>query len=101
MSSSPILKRSESVIDTMPEALRQSRYHMKKCFTKYIEQGKRLMKLHHLMAEMETVIVDKSERTQVLEGLLGYILCTTQVNFLVTHLTTSLHSFTLHVALVF
>ncbi|KAK1361858.1 Sucrose synthase [Heracleum sosnowskyi] len=78
MSSSPILKRSESVIDTMPEALRQSRYHMKKCFTKYIEQGKRLMKLHHLMAEMETVIDDKSERSQVLEGLLGYILCTTQ-----------------------
>ncbi|KAL8133837.1 sucrose synthase 6-like [Apium graveolens] len=78
MSSSPILKRSESVIDTMPEALRQSRYHMKKCFTKYVEQGRRLMKLHHLMSEMETVIDDKSERTQVLEGLLGYILCTTQ-----------------------
>lgn len=41
------------------------------------------MKLHHLMAEMETVIDDKFERTQVLEGLLGYILCTTQVKFIV------------------
>lgn len=77
-SSSSIMKRSESVVDTMPEALRQSRYHMKKCFLKYLEKGKRMMKLHHLMQEMETVIEDKDEKTQVLEGLLGYILCTTQ-----------------------
>nr|GEU31987.1 sucrose synthase 7-like [Tanacetum cinerariifolium] len=72
------MKRSESVVDTMPEALRQSRYHMKKCFLKYVEKGKRMMKIHHLMEEMETVIEDKDERAQVLEGLLGYILCTTQ-----------------------
>lgn len=78
-SSSPIMKRSDSVVDTMPEALRQSRYHMKKCFQKYIEQGKRMMKLHHLMQEMETVIEDKDEKAKLLEGLLGYILCTTQV----------------------
>lgn len=77
-SSSAIMKRSESVIDTMPEALRQSRYHMKKCFLKYLEKGKRMMKLHHLMQEMESVIEDKDEKAQVLEGLLGYILCTTQ-----------------------
>ncbi|KAI3494811.1 hypothetical protein L1887_40423 [Cichorium endivia] len=30
------------------------------------------------MQEMETVIEDKDEKTQVLESLLGYILCTTQ-----------------------
>lgn len=78
-SSTPALKRSESIADTMPEALRQSRYHMKRCFAKYIGKGKRLMKLPHLMEEMEQVIDDKAERTRVLEGLLGYILCTTQV----------------------
>lgn len=77
-SSSSIMKRSESVVDTMPEALRQSRYHMKKCFLKYVEKGKRMMKLHHLMQEMESVIEEKDEKAQVLEGLLGYILCTTQ-----------------------
>ncbi|KAL4577836.1 hypothetical protein LXL04_013950 [Taraxacum kok-saghyz] len=77
-SSSAIMKRSESVIDTMPEALRESRYHMKKCFLKYLEKGKRMMKLHHLMQEMESIIEDKDEKAQVLEGLLGYILCTTQ-----------------------
>ncbi|KAL2551274.1 Sucrose synthase 6 [Forsythia ovata] len=77
-STSPALKRSESIADSMPEALRQSRYHMKRCFGKYIEKGRRLMKLHHLMGEMEQVIDDKAERTQLLEGLLGYILCTTQ-----------------------
>lgn len=54
---------------------------MKRCFAKYIEKGKRLMKLHHLMSEMEQVIDDKAERTQLLEGLLGYILCTTQVGY--------------------
>lgn len=73
------LKRSESIADSMPEALRQSRYHMKRCFAKYIEKGKRLMKLHHLMAEMEQVVDDESERSQLMDGLLGYILCTTQV----------------------
>ncbi|KAI3778784.1 hypothetical protein L2E82_08168 [Cichorium intybus] len=31
-----------------------------------------------LMQEMETVIEDKDEKTQVLEGLLDYIVCTTQ-----------------------
>lgn len=81
MASTAVLKRSESVVDTMPEALRQSRYHMKRCFNKYVEQGKRLMKLQHLMSEMEKVIDDNAERTQLMEGLLGYILCTTQVKF--------------------
>ncbi|KAL3845063.1 hypothetical protein ACJIZ3_002466 [Penstemon smallii] len=77
-SNAAALKRTDSIADNMPEALRQSRYHMKRCFAKYIEKGKRLMKLHHLMGEMEQVIDDKTERTQLLEGLLGYILCTTQ-----------------------
>ncbi|CAN4078436.1 unnamed protein product [Withania somnifera] len=75
MDTAPALKRSES--NSMPEALRQSRYHMKKCFAKYIEQGKRMMKLHTLMEEIEKVIDDPAERNYVLEGLLGYILCTT------------------------
>ncbi|XP_075090869.1 sucrose synthase 7 isoform X4 [Nicotiana tabacum] len=77
MATAPALKRSESIADSMPEALRQSRYHMKKCFAKYIEQGKRMMKLHNLMDELEKVIDDPAERNHVLEGLLGYILCTT------------------------
>ncbi|KAL3630365.1 Sucrose synthase 5 [Castilleja foliolosa] len=74
----PVMKRSDSIADSMPEALRQSRYHMKRCFAKYIEKGKRLMKLHNLMSEMEQAIDDKDERTHLLQGLLGYILCTTQ-----------------------
>ncbi|XP_062150878.1 sucrose synthase 5-like isoform X2 [Alnus glutinosa] len=72
-------KRSESTADNTPDALRQSRNHiMKRCFAKYIEKGRRTMKLHHLMDEMDIVIVDKNERNQVLEGVLGYILCSTQ-----------------------
>ncbi|XP_068303579.1 sucrose synthase 5-like [Pyrus communis] len=78
MASAAAVKRSDSIADTMPDALRQSRYHMKRCFAKYIEKGRRIMKLHHLMSEMETVIDDKAEMTQVLEGVLGYILCSTQ-----------------------
>lgn len=80
MASGAAIKRSESIAESMPEALRQSRYHMKRCFAKYIEKGKRIMKLPHLMSEMETVIDDKVERNQVLEGVLGYILCSTQVS---------------------
>ncbi|KAI3982981.1 hypothetical protein MKX01_010464 [Papaver californicum] len=75
---SSAFKRSDSIADSMPEALRQSRYHMKRCFARYIAKGKRLMKLQNLMDEMEKSIDDKLERTQVLEGLLGYILCSTQ-----------------------
>ncbi|PON97215.1 Sucrose synthase [Trema orientale] len=78
MASTPAVKRSESIADSMPDALRQSRYHMKRCFAKYIEKGKRIMKLLHLMDEMERVIDDKVERNRVLEGVLGYILCSTQ-----------------------
>lgn len=80
MASAPAIKRSESIADSMPDALRQSRYHMKRCFAKYIEKGKRMMKLNHLMDEMERVIDDKVERNHVLEGVLGYILCSTQVS---------------------
>ncbi|KAG5081188.1 hypothetical protein JHK86_005253 [Glycine max] len=78
MASAPALKRTDSVVDNMPDALRQSRYHMKRCFAKYLEKGRRIMKLHHLMEEMELVIDDKSERSQVLEDILGFILSSTQ-----------------------
>lgn len=77
-SNAPALKRSETIADSMPDALKQSRYHMKRCFAKYTEQGNRLLKLHHLMDEMEKVIDDKEEKHELLSGLLGYILCTTQ-----------------------
>lgn len=90
MAAAQSLKRSESVLDTMPEALRQSRYHMKRCFAKYVEKGKRLMKVHHLMDEMESAIDDPSERTHLLEGLLGYILCTTKVIFVFVYYPMSL-----------
>ncbi|XP_057961487.1 sucrose synthase 7-like [Malania oleifera] len=72
------LRRSDSIADSMPDALKQSKYHMKKCFARFVESGKRLMKLRHLMDEMEKSIEDKRERTKVLEGLLGYILSSTQ-----------------------
>ncbi|KAG5247254.1 sucrose synthase [Salix suchowensis] len=65
------LKRSDSIADNMPEAFKQSRYHMKRCFAKFIEKGRRTMKLQHLLDEMENVIDDQAQRTRVLEGLLG------------------------------
>ena len=80
MASAPALKRTNSIADNMPDALKQSRYHMKRCFAKYLEKGRRIMKLHHLMEEMEQVIDDKSERNQVLEGILGFIFSSMQVS---------------------
>lgn len=78
MASAPALRRTNSVVDNMPDALRQSRYHMKRCFAKYLEKGRRIIKLHHLMEEMDQVIDDKTEKNQVLEGMLGFILSSTQ-----------------------
>lgn len=79
MASGATLKRSDSIADNMPEALKQSRYHMKKCFAKYVEKGRRIMKLQQLLDEMENVIDDTMERAKVLQGLLGDIWYSIQV----------------------
>lgn len=86
MATSPALMRSDSVAENMPEALRERRYLMKKCFGRFVEQGRRLMKLYHIMNELEKCIDDHTERHQVLQGILGYILSTTQVQTCSSHM---------------
>ncbi|KAI5445197.1 Sucrose synthase 6 [Lathyrus oleraceus] len=76
-SNSP-LKRSDSIADTMPDALKQSRFHMKKFFSRLVASGKRLVRQNHIMEDVEKTIEDKNERKKLLEGLLGYILSCTQ-----------------------
>ncbi|KAL9320230.1 hypothetical protein ACSQ67_012069 [Phaseolus vulgaris] len=79
MASSPIFRDKELVTNDMPdETLRPSRHHVKRCFAKYIEKGRRIIKLHDLMEEMEHVIDDNIQRNQVLEGNLGFLLSCTQ-----------------------
>lgn len=63
----------------IPEAMGQNRGNIKRCLEKYIEKGRRLLKLNQLMDEMEIVINDLVQRKQVMEGDLGKILCFTQV----------------------
>lgn len=75
----PSLKRTDSITESMPDALRQSRYYMKRCFARYLDKGKRIMKPQQLMEEMELVIDDISERREVMDGFLGPILRSTQV----------------------
>ncbi|GAA0146129.1 hypothetical protein LIER_06155 [Lithospermum erythrorhizon] len=62
----------------MPDALRRSRFHMKKCFSRFTEKGRRLMKYRDLKEEIERTVEDKHERTKVLEGTIGDILSSTQ-----------------------
>ncbi|GKV21483.1 hypothetical protein SLEP1_g31459 [Rubroshorea leprosula] len=78
MASTPSFKRSDTIADSMPDALKQSRYHMKKCFARLVASGKRLLKRQHLMEEVEKTIEDKVERSEVLEGLIGFILISTE-----------------------
>ncbi|KAK6925444.1 Sucrose synthase [Dillenia turbinata] len=78
MASAQVLKRSDTIADSMPDALRQSRYYMKRCFARFIEKGKRLLKLQHIMEEVEKSVEDEAERAKVMEGLLGYILTSTK-----------------------
>nr|APR63891.1 sucrose synthase 6 [Populus tomentosa] len=78
MASQPVLKRSETIAESMPDALMQSRYHTKKCFSRFLAPGKRLMKRQHLMDEVDESIQDQNERQKVLGGLFGYILSCTQ-----------------------
>ncbi|MCH88088.1 sucrose synthase 6-like, partial [Trifolium medium] len=80
MASASGLKRTDSITDNMssPDASKQSRYHMKRCFAKYLEKGRRIIKVHDLMEEMEQVIKDQNDRNQILEGNLGFLLSFTQ-----------------------
>ncbi|QHN82498.1 Sucrose synthase [Arachis hypogaea] len=57
-SSAPKLKHTNSITENMLDALRHSRYHMKRYFANYLEKRRRIMKLHHLMEKMEQVIDD-------------------------------------------
>ncbi|KAG4941911.1 hypothetical protein JHK87_045782 [Glycine soja] len=72
------LKRSDSITDSMPEALKQSRFHMKRCFARFVASGKRLMKQQHVMDDVEKTVEDKAERKKLLDGMLGYIFSCTQ-----------------------
>ncbi|XP_047149059.1 sucrose synthase 6-like [Vigna umbellata] len=76
--SSLSLKRSDSITDSMPDALKQSRFHMKKCFGRFVASGKRLMKQYHVMDDLEKSVEDKAERKKLLDGMLGYIFSCTQ-----------------------
>ncbi|XP_037478877.1 sucrose synthase 7-like isoform X1 [Triticum dicoccoides] len=71
-------KRMDSVAETMPDALRQSRYQMKRCFQRYVSKGRRLLKNQQLMEELERSLDDKVEKEKLVEGFLGYIICSTQ-----------------------
>ncbi|XP_023523280.1 sucrose synthase 5-like [Cucurbita pepo subsp. pepo] len=73
------LKRLDSPIsDTLSDALRKSHNPMKKCFGRFVEHGKRLMKCQDLMKDIELTIEDLHEMNHVLEGSLGYVLSKTQ-----------------------
>nr|CAD1830657.1 unnamed protein product [Ananas comosus var. bracteatus] len=70
--------RSDSIADSMPEALRQSRYQMKKIFSRYVSKGKRYMKNQHLMDELDKSVDNELEKAKLMEGFLGYIISSTQ-----------------------
>ncbi|XP_030472334.2 sucrose synthase 7 [Syzygium oleosum] len=78
MASGSGIKRADSVADNMPDAMKPSRYHMKRCFARFVASGKRLMKRQQMMEELEQSIEDKVEMAQVVEGQLGFILSSTQ-----------------------
>jgi len=71
-------KRMDSVAESMPDALRQSRYQMKRCFQRYVSKGRRLLKNQQLMEELEKSLDDKVEKEKLVGGFLGYIICSTQ-----------------------
>ncbi|KAJ0963883.1 hypothetical protein J5N97_029005 [Dioscorea zingiberensis] len=70
-------RRSDSLADAMPEELKKSRYQMKRCFHSYVSKGKRLMKNKQLMDELEKAMDDRIEKERLMEGFLGFIICST------------------------
>ncbi|GLJ52621.1 hypothetical protein SUGI_1119950 [Cryptomeria japonica] len=69
-----------SMADRLPEALKQNRYMLRRCFTSFTSQGKRILQQKQLYSEIETIIGDAEERRNLEEGLFGQILrCTQEV----------------------
>ncbi|XP_022137007.1 sucrose synthase 6 isoform X2 [Momordica charantia] len=73
-----LMRLDTPIAESLTDALKQTHNPTKKCFSRFIVNGKRLMKSQNLMKDVEITIEDKRERSQVLEGLLGYILSNTQ-----------------------
>lgn len=48
---------------------------------RYVAKGNRLMKNQQLMEELDQSMDDRIEKTRLMEGFLGYIICSTQVIF--------------------
>lgn len=48
------------------------------CF-RYLSKGKRLLKNQQLLEELEKALDDKVEKEKLVEGFLGYIICSTPV----------------------
>ncbi|KAI4969094.1 hypothetical protein ZWY2020_000008 [Hordeum vulgare] len=78
MASKLSFKRMDSIAESMPDALQQSRYQMKRCFQRYVSKGRRLLKNQQLVEELEKSLDDKAEKEKLVEGFLGYIICSTQ-----------------------
>ncbi|KAL8244712.1 hypothetical protein R6Q59_010970 [Mikania micrantha] len=66
------------IAESLADALKQNRYHARRCFERFTSRGKRMMKPQELISMIEKTIDDKLERTKVLEGSLGQILSYTQ-----------------------
>jgi len=76
-----MMRRSDSIADMMPEALRQSRYHTKLCFQRYVSQGSRLMKQQHLLEEFHggggSAAVDNKDSSRLADSFLGRVISCT------------------------
>lgn len=49
-------------------------------WSRYVSKGKRIMKNKQLMEEFDSTLDDKHEKTKLMEGFLGMIICATQVS---------------------
>jgi hypothetical protein len=49
---------------------------------RYVSKGRRLLKNQQLMEELEKSLDDKVEKEKLVEGFLGYIICSTQVIYI-------------------
>ncbi|GLJ52644.1 hypothetical protein SUGI_1120470 [Cryptomeria japonica] len=68
------IQRSESIAERLPEAVRQNRYQIRRCFSRYASQGKRIMQPQQLYNELADLIEDPAERKKIQQGTLGQML---------------------------
>eukprot|EP01018_Ginkgo_biloba_P031503 Gb_22873 [translate_table: standard] len=78
MASSSMQRAESFMVDHLPDTLRQNRFQIRKCFARFVSQGKRILQPQDILNEVAIAIGDADERKKLQDGAFGLMLLATQ-----------------------